>query len=157
LLKIVFIPIAMPICCAGDRCLFPNLPLEGRHYWAICKKDLHGVCGNFNGDDTAVTYRNRCFLCPPPTGGIVTTSTAQDNHAFTQQSAIISAKDVNPKEVGWDDIKAGDRPSDKPGQAGQMVKSVSTICGINGMSFGTDQLCTMCATFKLSGYQSKKI
>jgi hypothetical protein len=52
--------------------------------------------------------------------------------------------------------KAGDQPCDKPGQASQMVKSVSTICGIDGMSFSTDQLCTMCATFKLSGYWSKK-
>jgi hypothetical protein len=90
LLEIVFIPITMPICCTGVHCLFPNLPLEGRHYCAICKKDLHGICGIFNGDDMATTYRNRCFLCPPPTGGIVTTPTApqQDNHAFTQQSAI---------------------------------------------------------------------
>jgi len=108
----------MPICCAGDPCLFPNLPLEGRHCCAICKKDHHGVCGIFNGDDTALTYRNRCFLCPASTGGIdgrniaaaaVTTPPApqQDKPAFTQQSAIISAKDLNPKEVGWGDIKSG--------------------------------------------------
>jgi hypothetical protein len=74
-------------------------------------------------------------------------------HSNQQSSQL---KMFNPKEVGWDDIKAGDRPRDKPGQAGQMVKSISIICGIDGMSFSTDQLRTMCATFKLSGYWSKK-
>jgi len=126
--------------------LFPNLPVEGRHFCAICKKDLHGVCGIFNGDDSAVTFRNRCFVCPATAGSnddpAIKTPPSQHNvtSGTTQQSAIISAKDVNAKDVTWADVKAGDRPSDKPGQAGQMVKSVSTICGIDGMSFSTDQL-----------------
>jgi hypothetical protein len=149
-------------CCAGERCLFPNLPVEGRHFCAICKKDLHGVCGIFNGDDSAVTFRNRCFVCPATAGSnddpAIKTPPSQHNvtSGTTQQSAIISAKDVNAKDVTWADVKAGDRPSDKPGQAGQMVKSVSTICGIDGMSFSTDQLRAICSNFKLSGYRSKK-
>ncbi len=36
-----------------------------------------------------------------------------------------------------------------------MVKSVATIYGIDAMSFGTEQLCVICAKLKLTGYCSK--
>jgi hypothetical protein len=153
----IFFSITMR-CCAGECCLFPNLPVEGRHFCTICKKDLHGVCGIFNGDDSAVTFRNRCFVCPATAGSnddpAIKTPPSQQNvtSGTTQQSAIISAKDVNAKDVTWADVKAGDRPSDEPGQVGQMVKSVSTICGIDGISFSMDQLRAICSNFKLSGY-----
>ena len=52
-------------CCAGERCLFPNLPLEGRHFCAICKKELHGICGIFNGDELALTFNlpDDVYIC----------------------------------------------------------------------------------------------
>ena len=51
----------MPPCSVGNKCVCPTAPLDGRHLCAICKKDLHGPCGVFNGDDGAITNRNRCF------------------------------------------------------------------------------------------------
>jgi hypothetical protein len=78
-----------------------------------------------------------------------------NNQSATQQSAIVAAKDIEPKAVTWADITEGDRPSTKPGEAGQMVKSVLTICGIDAMSFNTEQLRQICSNLKLSGYQSK--
>ncbi len=50
---------------------------------------------------------------------------------------------------------AGDRPSVKPGEIGQMVKSVAIICGIDAMTLSTEQLRLICASLKLTGYHSK--
>jgi hypothetical protein len=60
-----------------------------------------------------------------------------------------------PKKVSWVNIVAGDRPSVKPGESGQMVKSVTTICGIDAMTLCTEQLHLICASLKLSGYCNK--
>ncbi|MGH7955336.1 MAG: hypothetical protein ACREOZ_05190, partial [Gloeomargaritales cyanobacterium] len=54
---------------AGKHCVCPQLALpiatEGtdRHACPDCKKPLHGICGVYSGDDSAVTYRNRCQTC----------------------------------------------------------------------------------------------
>jgi hypothetical protein len=50
---------------------------------------------------------------------------------------------------------AGDRPSVKPGEIGQMVKSVAIICGIDAMTLSSEQLRLICASLKLTGYHSK--
>jgi len=149
----------MPQCAVGDKCICPDAPLQGRHFCAICKKQLHGPCGEFNGDEGNITYRNRCFnCCSDPVGATVTadiSAPSANNQSATQQSAIVAAKDIEPKAVTWADITEGDRPSTKPGEAGQMVKSVLTICGIDAMSFNTEQLRQICSNLKLSGYRSK--
>jgi len=62
---------------------------------------------------------------------------------------------VDPKAVTWFDVTVGDRPSNKPGEVGQMVKAALTICGIDANLFITEQLHTICGVFKLTGYQSK--
>jgi len=145
----------MPQCCVGEKCLCPAAPLDGRHLCAICKEQLHGPCGIFNGDDSAITYRNRCFSCGDPNeGGTLSTPTMHCN-IITHQSTIVSAKDIDPKKVSWVNIVAGDRPSVKPGESGQMVKSVAIICGIDAMTLSTEQLHLICASLKLSGYRSK--
>ena len=153
----------MPQCAAGDRCICPNTPLEERHFCAICKKQLHGPCGEYNGDESAITYRNRCFNCS--SAAAISTTTADNNEkdcapsttntSATQQSTLVTAKDIDPKAVTWTDITVGDRPSAKPGETGQMVKSVLTICGIDAMSFNTEQLRQICSNMKLTGYRSK--
>jgi len=74
---------------------------------------------------------------------------------ITHQSTIVSAKDIDPRKVLWVNIVAGDRPSVKPGESRQMVKSVTTICGIDAMTLSTEQLRLICASLKLSGYHSK--
>jgi hypothetical protein len=56
--------------------------------------------------------------------------------------------DVDPKAVTWID----DRPSNKPGEVGQMVKAALTICGVDAILFSTEQLHTICGVFKLTGY-----
>ena len=157
----------MPPCIVGDKCLCPNAPLDGRHYCAICKNHLHGPCGVFNGDDAAVTYRNRCFSCPSSTEAATAKATATDAAAASASGAnlndagstehpnVISSKDVDPKKVSWDDIVGGDRPSTKAGDNGAMVKSIATICGIDAMTFSTEQLRLICSSMKLSGYRSK--
>jgi hypothetical protein len=48
-----------------------------------------------------------------------------------------------------------ERPSVKPGESGQMVKSVATISGIDAMTLSTEQLRLTCASLKLTGYCSK--
>jgi hypothetical protein len=70
----------------------------------------------------------------------------------TQQSTLVSAKDVNPKAVTWNDVTVGDRPSNKPGEVGQMVNMALTICGIDAVLFSMEQLHTICGVFKLTGY-----
>jgi hypothetical protein len=67
----------------------------------------------------------------------MTTAALKVVPVVTQQSAIISAKVTDPKKVTWDDTKAGDWPSTKAGENGQMVKSISTICGIDAKTFST--------------------
>ncbi len=109
---------------------------------------LHGPCGVFNGDDSAITFRNRCFSCPGPIKELSFLSLSPNvggAATLTQQFAVASAKDVDAKKVGWEDIVPGDRPSIKAGESGQMVKSVATIYGIDAMSFGTEQLRVICA------------
>jgi hypothetical protein len=100
----------MPQCSVGNKCSCPTAPLDGRHLCAICNKQLHGPCGVFNGDESAITFCNQCFSCPGPieeltflspspnVGGAVT---------LTEQFAIASAKDVDAKKVGWEDIVPG--------------------------------------------------
>jgi hypothetical protein len=131
-----------PQCAVGDKCICPNAPLEGRHFCAICKKALHGPCGVFNGDDSSITYRNRCFNCSSTTAVASSTSNEQvgTTPSATQQSTLVTAKDIDPKVVTWSYITVGDRPSMKPGETGSMVKSVFTICGIDAMQFNTEQL-----------------
>jgi hypothetical protein len=73
----------------------------------------------------------------------------------SQQCTIVSAKDIDPKKVSWVNIVVGNRPSVKPGESGQMVKSTATICGIDVMTFSTLQLHLICASLKLTGYCSK--
>jgi len=73
----------------------------------------------------------------------------------TRQSTLVSAKDIDPKAVTWNDVTVGDRPSNKPGEVGQMVKAALTICGLDTILFSTEQLRTICGVFKLTGYQSK--
>jgi hypothetical protein len=58
--------------------------------------------------------------------------------ALTQQFSVISAREIDPKKVCWDDIVAGDRLSMKPGKSGQMVKSVATICSMDNMSLSME-------------------
>ena len=141
----------MPPCIEGDKCQCPTAELEKRHFCAICKEELHGPCGIFNGDDSAITYRNRCSYCSVDGSE----ASGVNNDLSTQQSALISSKDVDPRKVSWTDIIGGDRPSTKAGETGQMVKSVASICGIDAMLFSTEQLCLICSSFKLSGYHSK--
>ena len=52
-------------------------------------------------------------------------------------------------------LVAEDRPSIKPGEIGQMIQSVRTICGINAMTFNMLQLHLICAFLMLTGYHSK--
>jgi len=50
--------------------------------------------GFFNEDDAAITYRNKCFLCPPTTAVAAPSSTDAiplDSPVATQQSVIVSA------------------------------------------------------------------
>jgi hypothetical protein len=75
--------------------------------------------------------------------------------AATQQSTILSAKDNEPKKVSWVNIVVGNRLSVQPHESGQMVKSVTTICGIDAITLSTEQLHFICASLKLSGYRSK--
>jgi hypothetical protein len=146
----------MPPCIVGDKCLCLNAPLDGLHFCAICKKDLHRpYCGVFNGDDAAVTYRNRCFSCPGTTGAATATTTSRESDGNLQFESVISSKEVDPKKVSWDDIVSGDRPSTKVGDGGAMAKSIATICGIDAITFSTEQLCLICWSLKLSGYRSK--
>jgi hypothetical protein len=145
----------MPPCIVGDKCLYPNAPLDGRHFCVICKKDLHGPCSVFNGDDAAITYCNRCFSCPGTTGAATSTTTAKAPDGYLLFDAVISSKDVDPKKVSWDDIVCGDRLSTKVGDSGAMVKSIATICGIDAITFSTEQLCLICSSLKLSRYHSK--
>jgi hypothetical protein len=150
----------MPQCAVADKCICPNAPLEGRHFSSICKKQLYGPCGVFNGDDSSITYRNRCFNC-----SAAAASTSDNNDTIgtssaaaasvTQQSTLVTAKDIDPKVVTWTGIAVGDRPSTKAGEAGQMAKSVLTICGIDAMQCNMEQLWQICSNMKLTGYQSK--
>ncbi len=145
----------MPPCIVGDKCLCPNAPLDGRNFCAICKKDLHGICGVFNGDDAAVTYRNRCLSCPGTTETATVTKTARAYDVNLQFDKLISSKDVDSKKVSWNDIVPGDRPSTKVGDGGGMVKSIATICGKDAITFSTEQLRLICSSLKLTGYCSK--
>jgi hypothetical protein len=119
----------IPQCSVGDKCCCPTAPLDGRHLCAICNKQLHGPCGVFNGDDAAITFRNRCFSCPGPIEEL-TFSTPSPNiggaATIMQQFAIISTKDVDAKKVAWEDIVPGDWLSVKPGESSQM--SNGEIC-----------------------------
>jgi hypothetical protein len=156
----------MPRCAIGDACLFPDLPLEGRHCCAICKNQLHGPCGIFNGDDSSITYRNHCYSCKSPsnkvadvaaTTAIATlTSNIQIPEATTavgdtQQSAPMTAKDIDAKAVSWGNIDVGDGPL----KSGEMVKSALTICGMDAMASNTEQLRQICVALKIQGYRSK--
>ena len=137
----------MPQCAVGDKCICPNAPLEGRHFCAICKKPLHGPCGVFNGDDSSITYRNRCCNCSSATAVASSTSNEQvgtttpcTTPSATQQSTLVTAKDIDPKAVAWTNITVGDRPLTKPGETGLMVESILTNCGIDAMQFNMEQL-----------------
>jgi hypothetical protein len=121
---------------------------------AICKNDLHEPCSEFNGDDAAITYHNRCFSCPGTTEAAPATTTARASNGNLIFDAVISSKDVDPKKVSWDDLVCGDRPSTKLGDGGAMVKSIATICGIDAITFSTEQLHLICS-LELSGYRSK--
>lgn len=155
----------MPRCAIGQACLFPEVPLEGRHFCAICKQQLHGCCGIFNGDEGNITYRNRCHLCPTPsthanstatTAAATRTPESANTISVTQQSApVMTAKDIDTKAVSWGNIEVGDRPSNKADDSGQMVKSVLTICGFDAMALNTEQLRQICGTLKIQGYRSK--
>ena len=81
-----------------------------------------------------------------------TTTSDVATASATQQSTLVSAKDVNPKAVTWNDVTVGDSPSNKPGEVGQMVNTALTICGIDAILFSTEQLHTICGVFKLTGY-----
>ena len=85
----------MPPCIKGDKCQCPTAELEKRHFCAICKEELHGPCGIFNGDDSAITYRNRCSYCSVDGSK----ASGVKNDPSTQQSALISSKDVDPRNV----------------------------------------------------------
>jgi len=69
----------------------------------------------------------------------------------TQQSAPMTAKDIDAKAVSWGNIDVGDWPS----KSGEMVKSVITICGIDAMALNTEQLHQICVALKILGYRSE--
>jgi hypothetical protein len=73
------------------------------------------------------------------------------NVAVTQQSTLVTTKDVDPKAVTWANITEGEGPSMKPVELGQMVTSVLTICSIDAMSFNMGQLHQICSNLKLTG------
>ncbi len=133
-------------------------------FCAICKKQLHGTSGEFNGDESSVTYHNQFFNCF--SAAAIQTAIADNNEKdcapsvthppSTPQSTLVAAKDIDPKAVTWTDIITVDNmPSMKPGETGQIVKSALTICGIDAMSFDTEQLHKIFSNMKLVGYQSK--
>jgi hypothetical protein len=70
----------------------------------------------------------------------------------TQQSTLVSAKDIDPKAVTWNDVTVGDRPSNKSVEVRKMVKAALTICGLDAILFSMEQLRTICGVFKLTGY-----
>jgi hypothetical protein len=139
---------------------FPNLPLQGNHKCAICKQAMHGPCGIFNGNDSAVTFCNHCYHCndkqledPQVSIGGVIPKTQPFSVEGTQQSTLTSYQDVEVKTVTWDNIIVGDRKSTKTG--GGMVKSIMTICGFEAMDFTTEFFHALYAKLKLTGYQNK--
>jgi hypothetical protein len=84
-------------------------PLEEK-YCAICKKQLHGLCSAFNGDDGEITCWNHCFsCCSAPT--IYVAQVANVVSTYTQQFGLLTMKDIEPKRVIWNDFVAGDRSS----------------------------------------------
>ncbi len=87
----------MPPCIEGDKCQCPTAALENRHFCAICKEELHGPCGIFNGDDSVITYGNRCSYCSVDGSE----ASGVKNDPCTQQSALISSKDVDPRKVSY--------------------------------------------------------
>jgi hypothetical protein len=155
----------MPRCAIGQACLFPEVPLRGRHFCAICKQQLHGCCGIFNGDEGNITYCNHCHLCHTPstvadaaatTAAATRTPESANAISVTQRYApVMTANDVDVKAVSWGNIEVGDHPSNKADDSGQMVKSVLTICGVDAMALNTEQLHQICGTLKIQGYRSK--
>ncbi len=78
-----------------------------------------------------------------PTGNnneTVDTTTPCTTPSVTQQSTLVSAKDVDPKAATWIDITVDNRMSMKAGETGQILKTVLTICGIDAMQFNMEQL-----------------
>jgi hypothetical protein len=84
----------MPQCSVGDKSCCPTAALDRRHLCAICNKQLHGPCGAFNGDDSAIIFRNRCYTCPGPIEELTFLSPSPNVGVaapLTQQFAIASA------------------------------------------------------------------
>jgi hypothetical protein len=77
--------------------------------------------------------------------------------AASQQFAVVSAKAIDHRKVSWEDIVAGDRPYVKPGENGQIIKSVVTLCGIDATCLSTEPLRLTCSSLKLTGYYSRKL
>jgi hypothetical protein len=96
-----------------DVPLVTDTPVQGRHFCAICKKELHGPCSEFNGHDSNITYRNHCFGCSSASDAATATVTNGDsttsapiasNAVITQQSTLVTATDVDLKAVAWANI-----------------------------------------------------
>jgi hypothetical protein len=88
----------------------PKCTFQGRHFCAICKKELYGLYGEFNSDDGNITYHSHSFDCSSASdvatatvtnGNSTTSAPIASNVAITQQSTLITAKDVDPKAVTW--------------------------------------------------------
>ncbi len=102
---------------------------------------------------TSASYQKRCFNYPSATAILTTTADKNEknctlsatNPSATQESTLVNAKDIDPKAVTQTNFTVDDRPSTKLGEAGQMVKSVLTIFGIDVMSFNTEQLRQICS------------
>ncbi len=108
----------------------------------LAKSEVHGV------------FSMACFCCPP----LLPAATVQvegNIATATQQSALLSCKDVDLKKDSWDDIVVGEWLTTKAKKNGQMMKSASNICGPDAMSCGTVFLHLLCSSLRLTGYHSK--
>ncbi len=52
----------MPSCYKRSNCKAPPLPLDNRHACALCKNELHGICGYFYQEES-IRFQNVCGLC----------------------------------------------------------------------------------------------
>ena len=52
----------MPSCCEGDQCKFKELLIDGCHVCALCRKEMHGICGHFYNEGS-IRWQNICTCC----------------------------------------------------------------------------------------------
>ena len=98
------------LCCAGDKCQLPTVPLDGRHVCILCKMPIHAPCGReldgkedeerFPSNTWTITNNQICPKCDiiPESSNLSPSSKRKEQISNPEKRHVNATTNINTDE-----------------------------------------------------------